>query len=202
MIYSVRGRLLLIDMNSAVIECGGVGYKCSVSVNTAGALPPVGSEALLYTHMVVRDDNVELFGFATLVELDCFRLLTSVSGVGPRVGLSLLSALTPDKIALAVEYGDAKALTVASGVGSKLAQRIALELKGKLGIDTALSSETDAPGAPAQESPSALGEAVSALESLGYSRSQAAVLLSGVDRKLSSGEMIKLALKKADKKDR
>ena len=115
-----------------VIECGGVGYKCNTSLSTIRDLPQTGSEALLYTHMVVREDSVELFGFATTQELECFKMLTSVSGVGPKAALSILSQFPAEKVASLVTSGDSKNLTSVSGIGAKTAQRIVLELKDKL----------------------------------------------------------------------
>ena len=121
------------------IECGGVGYKCLATMNTLRSLPAAGENAMLYTQMLVREDAVELCGFATTAERNCFVMLMSISGVGAKVALAILSVLTPEQVALAVSLGDSKTLTKASGVGSKLAQRIILELKDKikkLGITT------------------------------------------------------------------
>ena len=132
MIYSVSGTLVHLEPGVAVVECGGVGFKCLTSMNTQRKLPNIGGQVKLYTKLNVREDAMDLFGFATLAELSCFTMLTAVSGVGPRVGLAILSELAPEQVALAVASGDSKALTRASGVGAKLAQRIALELKDKV----------------------------------------------------------------------
>ena len=129
MLYSLRGKLIYTDPTTAVIECGGVGYKCTVTHNTLGTLPELGSETMLYTYMNVREDAVDLFGFATIEEQHAFLLLTSVNGVGPKAAISILSELTFSKLALAVSGGDSKTITKAQGVGPKLAQRIVLGLK-------------------------------------------------------------------------
>ena len=132
MLYRLRGSLIHTEPSFAVIECAGVGYKCYTTMNTQRSLPAIGKEAVLYTHMNVREDAVDLFGFSSLAELNCFKLLTSVSGVGPKVGLAILSVLSPEQVAVAVAAGDFKTLTMAQGVGNKLAQRVILELKDKL----------------------------------------------------------------------
>ncbi len=126
MIYSLRGKLLLSEPGGVVVECAGVGYRCAVSLSTLAKLPGTGSEVFLLTHMVVREDTVDLFGFADTQELASFRLLTTVNGVGARLALTLLSDFSSSQLALAVASGDAKALTRSAGVGNKLAQRIVL----------------------------------------------------------------------------
>lgn len=195
MIYSLRGILLLAQPGAAVIECSGVGYRCCISLMTLSQLPPVGSEARLLTHLVVRDDAVELFGFADEDELACFRLLTSVSGVGNKLALSLLSDLTGDRLALAIASGDLKTLTRSSGVGSKLAQRIVLELKDKLG---GLSQTVQHYAAIASAAPMAAGarsEAAQALSALGYSQSEAAAALATLDESLGVEGLVKAGLR-------
>ena len=129
MICSLNGKLIYSDQNTAVVECGGVGYKCNISLKTVGALPGIGENVLLYTYMSVREDAVDLFGFITMEEMRCFKLLTSVNGVGAKVGIAILSEFAPDFIMAYISSGDYKALTSAAGVGPKLAQRIVLELK-------------------------------------------------------------------------
>ena len=118
MLYRLRGSLIHIEPSFAVIECAGVGYKCYTTMNTQRSLPAIGKEAVLYTHMNVREDAVDLFGFSSLAELNCFKLLTSVSGVGPKVGLAILSVLSPEQVAVAVAAGDFKTLTMAHCKGS------------------------------------------------------------------------------------
>ena len=194
MIYSVRGPLVHMEPGLAVVECAGVGYKCLTSMHTLSKLPQRGSEVTLYTHLNVREDAVDLFGFYDQTELNCFKMLTSVSGVGPKVGLAILSILSPDKVALSIVGGDSKALTKAAGVGPKLAQRIVLELKDKLkGADLSFGREETAVNVALDVGNSA--EAIAALSVLGYSQSEAAAAVAKMDPSLPVEEMIKLALK-------
>ncbi len=193
MIYSLRGKLIVSEPALCVIECGGVGYKCTVPLSTAEKMPKLNSEAFIYTYMNVREDAVDLFGFYTVEELNTFKLLISVSGVGPRVAISLLSEFSHEKINFFIASGDAKALTRASGVGLKIAQRIVLELKDKLkGVDLSVS---DAMSAPTVTSGGNLSEAISALVSLGYSQSEAAAALKGTRPDASGEELIKTGLR-------
>ena len=127
MIYSVTGKLLVVEPGYAVVEAGGVGYKCTSTTNTLASLPPRGSQVTLLTHLYLREDVLELYGFATEEELRCFRMLITVSGVGPKVAVSILSGTTPQRLLLSIAAGDVKALKV-PGVGPKIAQRIILEL--------------------------------------------------------------------------
>ena len=197
MIYSVNGTLIHTEPGAAVVECGGVGFKCLTSMGTLRTLPAPGAQVKLYTKLNVREDAMDLFGFATQAELNCFQLLTSVSGVGPRVALSILSELSPEKLALAVAAGDSKALTRANGVGAKLAQRIALELKDKV---KQLGAPGAAPAGPVGESGpvSAAGNAanaVAALAVLGYTPSEAASVVAKFDSALPTEELIRLSLR-------
>ena len=132
MIYSVRGKLIHKEQSLAVVECGGVGYACRTTLSTLSKLGGTGSDCFLYTYMNVREDAVELFGFVSQQELNCFRMLLSVSGVGPKAALAILSDTTPEGFALNVATGDYKALTKTKGIGPKLAQRVVLELKDKI----------------------------------------------------------------------
>ena len=132
MIYSLTGTLVHTEPGAAVVDVGGVAFRCMTSMNTLRGLPRLSEKVTLYTYLNVREDALDLFGFATKGELSCFRLLTSISGVGPKVGLAILSQLSPEDVALAAAAGDAKRFTKASGVGQKLAQRIVLELKDKV----------------------------------------------------------------------
>ena len=196
MLYSVRGTLVHREPQLAVVECGGVGYQCSVTMNTARRLPDVGGEVMLYTILNVREDAVDLFGFADRAELNCFKMLTAVNGVGPKAGLSILSELTPDRVALAAATGDHKAFTRAQGVGPKLAQRIVLELKDKVGLPPAGGVVLSAPSARGIVSASrAAEEAVSALTMLGFSASEASAAVSKLDGALPVEELIRQALK-------
>lgn len=133
MIASLRGKLIYTDNTSAVVECGGVGLRCTVTKNTLYRLPPKGSEVFLYTHLAVREDSLDLYGFESEAELNAFKLITSVNGVGAKLGIAILSEFEADRLTVYIASGDAKALTAASGVGIKLAQRIVLELKDKVG---------------------------------------------------------------------
>ena len=140
MIYSLCGTLIHTEPTFVVIECAGVGYKCMTTLNTQRVLPKIGERCTIYTHMLVRDDAIELCGFAGHEELNCFKLLMSISGVGARLALALLSELRPEQIAIAVSGGDSKTLTRANGVGKKLAERIILELKDKLKLISTTSA--------------------------------------------------------------
>lgn len=194
MLYSLRGTLLCADPHMAVIECGGVGYRCQITMTTYSALPREGREARLYTHLNVREDAVELFGFAEQGELSCFKMLLTVSGVGPKAALAILSNLTQEQFVLAVAAGDVKAITRAQGVGPKLAQRILMELKDRVAGDSAGLAVGELPAQVAGLQAGA-AEAVSALAALGYDQSQAAAAVAKLDQSLPAEELIKAALK-------
>lgn len=193
MFYSLTGNIIMTDASSVAVECGGVGFKCSASMNTLKKVGTLGSKTTLYTYLAVREDALELFGFHDTQELDCFKLLIGISGVGPKAALAVLSEMTPDKLALAVSSGDVKSVTKAQGVGPKIAQRIVLELKGKL---SAVSSSDDDgfDAAAAIEASDNTAEAVSALQFLGYSRYESAKAVSALDKNMSVEDMIKKAL--------
>ena len=194
MIASLRGTLIYKDTAVAVIECGGVGYKCFVTKNTLNRLPQINNEVFLYTYMVVREDAMDLYGFIDSNELETFKLITSVNGVGAKIGISILSDLSASQVTLSIASGDAKALTVASGVGIKLAQRIILELREKVGSIT--SSENDEISAvKSAVTSSNTSEAVEALVALGYSKGEASLAVARLDNTLSTDELIKQALK-------
>ena len=197
MIYCLTGKIVKKSMNAVVLSCGGVGYYAQCPASVAGALPGVGREATIYTVMSVTENDVSLYGFATEEQQACFEMLTAVSGVGPKVGLAILSVMEPERVALAISAGDHKAFKAASGVGPKLAQRIVLELKDKVakGFVDGISLE-DVAGASAQ-TPAAKSssQAIAALVSLGYSQSEAALAVSKIDATLPVEEIIKLALR-------
>ena len=195
MIYCLTGKILKKTLDTVVISCGGVGYAAQVPVTTAEALPAPGQEGTLYTVLSVSENDVSLYGFATEDQRACFRMLTSVSGVGPKAGLSILSILTPEKVALAASSGDHKAFTAANGVGPKLAQSIALELKDKVGKGLAAGTGFTGAGAVAPPPASAPSQAVAALVSLGYSASEAAAAVARVDDSLPVQDIIKIALR-------
>ena len=197
MIYCLTGKIVKKSMNAVVLSCGGVGYYAQCPASVAGALPGVGREATIYTVMSVTENDVSLYGFATEEQQACFEMLTAVSGVGPKVGLAILSVMEPERVALAISAGDHKAFKAASGVGPKLAQRIVLELKDQVakGFVDGISLE-DVAGASAQ-TPAAQSssQAIAALVSLGYSQSEAALAVSKIDATLPVEEIIKLALR-------
>lgn len=194
MFYNLTGKLIHTEPGMAVISCGGVGFKCAVSVNTQRSLPRVGEEATLFTHLNVREDALDLFGFATDREMQFFKMLTAISGVGPKVGLAILSELTPDAVAIAAAGGDSKAFARANGVGPKLAQRITLELKDKAGGIMGTPQGVTELGALNDASSNA-AKAVGALSALGYSASEAAFAVGKIDSSLKTEEIIRLALK-------
>ncbi len=183
MFHYFRGQLAAVDTASAVIDCGGVGYYLTVSLLTADALSGrVGSEVKLFAHLQVREDAMELFGFISREELETFRLLITVSGVGPKMAIGILSALTPENFAAAVISEDAKSLAKAPGVGAKTAARIVLELKEKISGDAVSSLPTVAPGkAAAPRMAGKLSEAAEALMSLGFHRTDVNEVLRTLD---------------------
>ena len=197
MIYCLTGKIVKKSMNAVVLSCGGVGYYAQCPASVAGALPGVGKEATLYTVMSVTENDVSLYGFATEEQQACFEMLTAVSGVGPKVGLAILSVLEPERVALAISAGDHKAFKAASGVGPKLAQRIVLELKDKVakGFVDGISLEDVAGASSAAPAAAGAGQAIAALVSLGYSQSEAAMAVSKIDATLPVEEIIKLALR-------
>ena len=200
MFYYVKGELAYRDPNTCVIDCGGVGYKLTVSQYTSDPLlSKLGKQVLLYTHLAVREDGIELFGFGSTEERDCFNNLISVSGVGPKVAMSILSTLSPEKLALAICTDDAKAIAKAPGIGAKSAQRIILELKDKIAksaISFAAETNTAAFDAPKPGASSSISEATEALMVLGYDRASILAAIKGVDPASDTGEIIKFALKK------
>ncbi len=197
MIYCLTGKIVKKSLNAVVISCGGVGYYAQCPASVAGAMPGVGQETTLYTVMSVTENDVSLYGFATEEQQACFEMLTAVSGVGPKVGLAILSVMEPQRVALAISAGDHKAFKAATGVGPKLAQRIVLELKDKVakGFVDGISLE-DVAGTAA-DTPVSQGsaQAIAALVSLGYSQSEAALAVAKIDAALPVEEIIKLALR-------
>ena len=200
MFHYVKGNVALLKPNTAVLDVGGVGYKLTISDRTYQTLS-VGTQAQLFTHLAVREDGIELFGFKSEQELDAFMLLISVSGVGPKAAISILSQFAPDQFILAVVTEDKKAIAKANGIGPKIAARIILELHDKLAATTGLpdisaTSDSDL-SAPAPGASSALRDAQEALLVLGYTRSEILNALQGMDvSKLSSEEIIRASLKK------
>ena len=197
MIYCLTGKIVKKSMSAVVLSCGGVGYYAQCPASVAGALPGVGKEATLYTVMSVTENDVSLYGFATEEQQACFEMLTAVSGVGPKVGLAILSVMEPQRVALAISAGDHKAFKAANGVGPKLAQRIVLELKDKVakGFVNGISLEDVAGAASGEPASQSSAQAIAALVSLGYSQSEAALAISKIDATLPVEEIIKLALR-------
>ena len=194
MIYYVSGPVTILEPGLAVIECAGVGYGCRVTAYTAGQLK-LNQNARLYISESIREDAHELFGFISKEEQRCYELLTSVNGVGPKAAMSILSSGGPQNFTLAVMTGDEKMLTAAQGVGKKIAQRIILELKDKLGGS---SMELDFSGGPAVSAISNQGNAAlahAALQELGYSPAEINAALKGVDPTASTEEMVRHALR-------
>lgn len=196
MFYSITGKVQHIEPQAIVLETGGIGFYLNTTMTTLKTVGEKGSVQTLYTYLNVREDAMDLFGFATEQELACFKLLISVSGVGPKAGLAILSELTPDKLSLSLATGDTKALTKAQGIGPKIAKRIVLELKDKIAKDLSLSaSMPELETASAAVSGGNTAEAIEALTMLGYAQSEAAVAVAGLDPELSVEDMIKQALK-------
>ncbi len=198
MFYYLDGTVAHMGPYLAVIDCGGVGYACRTTANTLARLTK-GQRGKLYTHLNVREDAMELYGFATENERNCFELLISVSGVGPKAALSILSSATPEALAMSVITGDEKALTVAPGIGKKIAQRIILELKDKLAKGQLDAGPVETYGGTGVTviPENKLSEATAALAVLGYSTQEAALALKGVDLEgLPLEQVIKQALKK------
>ncbi|MEE1052949.1 MAG: Holliday junction branch migration protein RuvA [Acutalibacteraceae bacterium] len=195
MIATLNGKLIIKELNYVVVECGGVGIKCFVTQNTHGVVGNVGDNVFLYTYLAVREDALDLYGFIDSKELEVFKLITSVSGVGSKIGLAILSEFSADKILLYIASGDAKSLTAASGVGIKLAQRIVLELKDKVGSVSASDDFSDIKAVGNATANSSSKEAIEALVSLGYTQSEASLAVGRLDQSLDTNTLIKQALK-------
>lgn len=191
MIYSVRGKLIHTENSAAVVECGGVGYLCQTTMNTLKTLK-LNSEVTLYTYLNVREDAVDLFGFATQNELATFKTLISVSGVGPKAGLSVLSELTAEQVAMAIATDDVKTITRAQGIGKKIAQRIILELKDKL----AKSEQTQSGNVQMPQTAGGnVAKAIEALGVLGYTPADVSPVLANFDAGLPVEQLIAMTLK-------
>ena len=197
MFYYVSGTVAHLAPYMAVIDCGGVGYACRTTNNTLARLKK-GEMAKLYTYLNVREDAMELYGFFTEDERNCFQLLIGVSGVGPKAAISILSSSTPETLAMSIITGDEKALTVAPGIGKKIAQRVILELKDKLAKGQIVPGGESYGGTGVTVIPeNKSSEAAAALAVLGYSQSEIGVALKGIDLDaLRLEDIIKQALKK------
>ena len=193
MFYYLQGPVTVLDANLAVVDVNGAGYACYTTATTLSQLK-LNQTARLYTHCNIREDAFDIFGFVTREELRLFRLLIGVTGVGPKAALAILSVTTPQTFTLAVMTGDERALSAAPGVGKKLAQRVILELKDKLG-----GGELDFSGGAPAAAPAASGNAASlaaaALSELGYSQAEIGPALKGVDPNATVEEMVRHALR-------
>ena len=200
MFYYLSGELAYRDLNTCVIDCSGVGYKLTVSQITSLELgDSLGKRVKLYTYLAVREDGIELFGFGSDEERSCFNRLTSVSGVGPKVAMSILSVMTPTDLSIAICTEDIKSIAKAPGIGSKTAARIVLELKDKISKDISIPDLSMASGSATRSLPKNnknLSEATEALSVLGYDKNTIVNALKDIDTSLDVGEMIRLALKK------
>lgn len=194
MISCLRGKLIYSDLDYIVVECSGVGFKCFVTKNASLKLPSIGQEIFIHTYLAVKEDALDLYGFSTIEELETFKLITSVNGVGAKIGMALLTQFTPDRLLLSIASDDAKSLTAATGVGLKLAQRIVLELKDKTGsIKSDISAEISAVGNATAGSNAK--EAIAALVALGFSQSDASLAVGKLNASANTEELIKNALK-------
>ena len=195
MIYSVRGKLIHTTTSSAVVECAGVGYNCQTTINTLKQIK-IGTEVTLYTYLNVREDAMELFGFATATELETFKTLISVSGVGPKAGLAILSQLSPEQVAMAIATDDVKTITRAPGIGKKIAQRIILELKDKLAKAAVSDSGFSAVSGEAAAAVSGnVPKAIEALGVLGYTPADVSPVLATLDSSLPVEQLIAMTLR-------
>lgn len=197
MFYYVKGTLAVCEGSTAVIDCGGVGYKLTVSDMTFSRVAgKIGAEVMLYTYLSVREDAVELFGFYSNDELSAFKMLITVSGVGPKAAMAILSIMTPEKFAFAVSTGDVKSISKATNVGKRTAERIILELKDKVSKElSAIDTDTGEVFSPSSEA-NASAEAVSALMVLGFTKAEAVGALAGVNPADPLEKQIKAALGK------
>ena len=201
MFYYIKGKLVLNELSQVVIDVGGVAYSMTVSANTQAAVSSKSfngeGEIMLFTHLSVREDGIELFGFRDNAELDMFKLLISVSGIGPKAAMSILSHMTPDSIAYAIISEDKKNLSKAPGVGPKTAARIILELKDKIKGRSVESSANDRVGPEIKVNSSKASEAIDALTVLGFHRSAAEETLRTIDvSNMELEDIIREALKK------
>jgi len=198
MFYHIIGELVAVETNMAVIDCNGVGYCLTVSLNTQRYLKNPGQNVKLYTHFCVREDGVELFGFYDQEERDAFKLLITVSGVGPKAAINIMSVMTPDTFAMAVINGDTKLISKAQNVGAKTAARIVLELKDKVSNVVSVDNEhTVTTNTITSDTGNKLREAQNALMVLGYKQSEASAALRGIDvQKYELEDIIREALKR------
>ena len=195
MFYYLNGKITILDNNLAVVDCAGVGYACHCSSYTQSQLR-VGQEHRLFTHVNVKEDAFDIYGFSGREELRLFEKLTAVTGVGPASALAILSVLSPDQLTLAILTGDEKSITRAKGIGAKSAKRIILELKDKLGGELDFSAGPGVAPVPVARDSGKVALAAAALAELGYTQSEAAAALKGADaEKLSVEELVRYGLR-------
>ena len=201
MFYSITGNVVFQDLNSVAVECGGVAFRLQCSANTLRDVD-IKEKLTLYTYLNVKEDALDLYGFSTDYELEWFKNLIGVTGVGPKAALAILSEYNPERLVLFISAGDAKAISKAQGVGPKIAQRVILELKDK--VKSAASSHSDelydAAAVSDMEDTSDVSEAIAALTMLGYTKTEASVAVSKTDTSLSVQDIIRQALKILSKK--
>lgn len=199
MITYIRGELVAVEEDKAIVDVNGVGYGIFMPGTAMNYLPPIGEEVKLHTYMNVREDAMQLFGFLTRDDLKVFKLVIGVSGIGPKGGLSILSKLSPDELRFAVMANDAKAISAAPGIGKKTAEKLIIELKDKLSIEDVLDKGTDDSVASVSTGAAngAQAEAIQALVALGYSNTEAvkAVKKVQIDETTSVEDVLKAALR-------
>lgn len=198
MFYYVEGKVAMLTQGLAVVDCGGVGYACHTSQNTIGAVQ-IGNKAKLYTYLYVREDMFDLYGFADMEELNCFKMLINVSGVGPKAALAILSTASPSRLALSIMTGNEKMLMQAPGIGKKIAQRIIMELRDKIAKEQMDGTQSSVPflANDTNNGVNHTQEAVAALMVLGYSQSEALCAMEGMPREgMNAEEIIRHSLKK------
>ncbi len=200
MIAYVKGIIEDITEDNAVIDVNGIGYNVKISVDTASRLPGIGEAVKLYTYTCVREDAFQLFGFLTRSDLEIFKKLITINGIGPKGGLAILSVMDADDLRFAIMSGDAKAISKAPGIGAKTAQRVILDLKDRISIDDEMISREIAQGSAASlraDTPQKQ-EAIAALVSLGYGQAESTKAVNAIEdiETLDSGAVLKAALKK------
>ncbi len=199
MICTLNGTLIFSDSECMVIECGGVGFKCYTTATSSKSVGLIGSQVRVYTHLLVRDDAFDLYAFSNRDELEFFKLLIGVSGVGPKAAISILSMLNIQQLALAIAAGDVKTITTANGIGKKSAERIVLELKDKVFEISDTDDLNGVADASSADDASAVTETIEALVSLGYSRSDSARVVAKLDNSMSPDDMLRAALRELAK---
>ena len=193
MIYSLTGKLLSRQADRVAISCGGVGFLVAMPTTAVAELGQEGDTVSVYTYLDVKEDSLDLYGFLTESQLACFKMLITVSGVGPKMALGVLALFTPDQVVSAIATGDYHAFCAVSGIGARIAQRLVLELKSKAAALGTAAAEAAASG-------SAAAEAAAALVAMGFTRSEAAESLSGLPDTGDAGELIRAALQRYDER--